>query len=78
MRRAQSGSRDRTGSTLRARSVAEKGVIAKAVYEHVWPLFESGAMRVPVHATFPLRDAAGAHRLMESSAHLGKILLTTA
>jgi NADPH:quinone reductase len=65
-----------TGSTLRARSIAEKGAIARAVHQHVWPLFESGAMRVPVHATFPLREAADAHRLMESSQHVGKILLT--
>jgi NADPH:quinone reductase-like Zn-dependent oxidoreductase len=65
-----------TGATLRARSIAEKGAIARAVHQHVWPLFESGAMRVPVHATFPLREAAEAHRLMESSGHVGKILLT--
>jgi NADPH:quinone reductase len=66
-----------TGSTLRARSVPEKGVIARAVHEHVWPLFESGKARVVVHATFPLRDAAEAHRVMESSAHIGKLVLTT-
>ena len=66
-----------TGSTLRARSIAEKGAIAKAVRQHVWPLFESGVMRVPVHATVPLREAAEAHRLMESSGHVGKIMLTT-
>ncbi|MGE3513405.1 MAG: NAD(P)H-quinone oxidoreductase, partial [Vicinamibacterales bacterium] len=47
-----------TASTLRPRSVAEKGAIAQAVREHVWPLVESGAVRVPVHATFDLRDAA--------------------
>jgi NADPH2:quinone reductase len=65
-----------TGSTLRARSVAEKGAIAKAVREHVWPLLESGVVAPVVHATFPLRDAAAAHRLLESSAHIGKIVLT--
>jgi putative PIG3 family NAD(P)H quinone oxidoreductase len=66
-----------TGSTLRARSVPEKGVIARAVHEHVWPLFESGKARVVVHATFPLRDAAEAHRVMESGGHIGKLVLTT-
>jgi NADPH2:quinone reductase len=65
-----------TGSTLRQRSVAEKSALARAVREHVWPLFESGAMRVVVHASFPLRDAAEAHRVMESSAHIGKLVLT--
>lgn len=65
-----------TGSTLRARPIADKGVIAAAVRHHVWPLLESGAVKPIVHATFPLRDAAGAHRLMESSAHVGKIVLT--
>jgi len=65
-----------TGSTLRARSAAEKGAIASAVREQVWPLFESGAMRPVVHATFPLAQAADAHRLMESGAHVGKIVLT--
>ena len=64
-----------TGSTLRARSVAEKGLLARAVHEHVWPLLESGAVKVLVHATFPLRQAAEAHRVMESSAHTGKLVL---
>ncbi|HEY1386551.1 MAG TPA: NAD(P)H-quinone oxidoreductase [Dongiaceae bacterium] len=66
-----------TGSTLRPRSVAEKGAIAKALEEKVWPLIASGQVRPLIHATFPLEQAAGAHRLMESSAHLGKIVLTT-
>jgi NADPH2:quinone reductase len=66
-----------TGSTLRPRSVAEKAAIAKAVHEHVWPLLESGAVRVQVHATFPLRAAAEAHRVMESGAHIGKLVLVT-
>jgi NADPH:quinone reductase-like Zn-dependent oxidoreductase len=64
-----------TGSTLRTRSVEEKGALAQSVYQHVWPLFESGAVRVIVHQTFPLPHAAEAHRLMESSAHVGKIVL---
>jgi putative PIG3 family NAD(P)H quinone oxidoreductase len=64
-----------TGSTLRARSVAEKGAIAKALREHVWPLLESGVVRPVVHATFPLRAASEAHRLMESSRHIGKLVL---
>jgi putative PIG3 family NAD(P)H quinone oxidoreductase len=64
-----------TGSTLRARPVADKGAIARAVHQHVWPLVESGAVKPIVHATFPLRAAADAHRLMESSAHIGKLVL---
>jgi putative PIG3 family NAD(P)H quinone oxidoreductase len=66
-----------TGSTLRARPVADKGAIAAALRQHVWPLVESGAVKPIVHATFPLRDAAEAHRVMESSAHIGKLLLVT-
>ena len=65
-----------TGSTLRARSVSEKGAIANAVHENVWPLFESGVVRVLVHQTFPLTNAAEAHRVMESSTHIGKLVLT--
>ena len=64
-----------TGSTLRPRSVAEKGSIARAVHEYVWPLLESGAVRVIVHATFPLAEAAEAHRVMEASTHVGKLVL---
>ena len=66
-----------TGSTLRPRPVADKGVIAVALWEQVWPLLESGAVAPVVHATFPLRDAAAAHRVMESSVHIGKLLLVT-
>ena len=66
-----------TGSTLRSRTVAQKGELARAVRQHVWPLLESGAVRVPVHATFDLRNAAEAHRVMESNAHIGKLVLTT-
>jgi putative PIG3 family NAD(P)H quinone oxidoreductase len=64
-----------TGSTLRARPVAEKGAIAAGLRAHVWPLIESGAVRPVIHATFPLRDAAAAHRLLESGVHIGKLVL---
>jgi NADPH:quinone reductase-like Zn-dependent oxidoreductase len=65
-----------TGSTLRARSIEEKAAIAHAVNQNVWPLLEDGSVRVLVHATFPLTRAAEAHRVMESSAHIGKLVLT--
>lgn len=65
-----------TGSTLRARPIADKGAIAAAVHREVWPLFESAAVKPIVFKTFPLREAAAAHRLMESSQHIGKIVLT--
>jgi putative PIG3 family NAD(P)H quinone oxidoreductase len=65
-----------TGSTLRPRSVAEKGAIAQALEAKVWPLLAKGTVAPLLHATFPLDQAAEAHRLMESSAHLGKIVLT--
>jgi putative PIG3 family NAD(P)H quinone oxidoreductase len=64
-----------TGSTLRPRTVAEKGAIAAAVNTHVWPLIESGVVKPVIHATFPLRAASEAHRLLESSEHIGKIVL---
>jgi putative PIG3 family NAD(P)H quinone oxidoreductase len=64
-----------TGSTLRARPVADKGAIAAAVRANVWPLIESGAVKPIIDKTFPLREAAAAHRLMESSEHIGKIVL---
>jgi NADPH2:quinone reductase len=66
-----------TGSTLRPRTVAEKGAIARAVHEHVWPLYEAGTIRVLVHATFPLEAAAAAHRVMGESTHIGKLILVT-
>jgi putative PIG3 family NAD(P)H quinone oxidoreductase len=66
-----------TGSTLRARSVGEKGAIAQAVYARVWPLLESGTVTPVVHATFPLRAAADAHRVMEADTHVGKLVLLT-
>jgi putative PIG3 family NAD(P)H quinone oxidoreductase len=66
-----------TGSTLRPRSVAEKGAIAAALRREVWPLLEAGQVKPVIYRTFPLDDAAAAHRLMESSEHIGKIVLTT-
>jgi putative PIG3 family NAD(P)H quinone oxidoreductase len=65
-----------TGSTLRARTVGEKGRIARELRREVWPLFESGAIRPVVHATFPLERAADAHRELEAGGHVGKIVLT--
>jgi len=64
-----------SGSTLRPQSVERKGTIAHALKEQVWPLLEQGAIKPVVHATFPLAQAADAHRLMESSTHIGKIML---
>jgi NADPH:quinone reductase len=65
-----------TGSTLRPRPVAFKGAIATALRQKVWPLIEAGKIRPVVFRTFPLEAAAEAHRLMESSEHIGKIVLT--
>ena len=64
-----------TGSTLRPRSVAEKAAIAEALQTRVWPLLNAGTIEPVIHATFPLEQAAEAHSLMESNAHLGKIVL---
>ena len=64
-----------TGSTLRPRSVEEKTKIAKALRKNVWPLLDSGTVRPIIHQTFPLEQAKDAHILMESSTHIGKILL---
>jgi NADPH2:quinone reductase len=64
-----------TGSTLRPRSVEEKGSIAAALLAEVWPLLEGGRVKPVIYRTLPLRDAAEAHRLMESSEHIGKIVL---
>jgi putative PIG3 family NAD(P)H quinone oxidoreductase len=66
-----------SASTLRAQPVANKGRIAAALREKVWPLFETRGLRPVIHARFPLADAAGAHRLMESDTHIGKIVLLT-
>ncbi len=64
-----------TGSTLRSRTVAEKSAIVAALRERVWPLWAEGKLRPFTYKTFPLVEAAAAHRLMESSAHIGKIVL---
>ncbi|TLY82492.1 MAG: NAD(P)H-quinone oxidoreductase [Gammaproteobacteria bacterium] len=65
-----------TGSTLRAQPVENKGRLAATLREKVWPLFGSRRLKPVIHARFPLGDAAGAHRLMESDVHIGKIILT--
>lgn len=65
-----------TGSTLRPRSVEEKGAIADALRREVWPLLDEGRVKPIVYRTFPLTRASEAHRLMESSEHVGKIVLT--
>jgi len=67
-----------TGSTLRTRSPAFKAGIAQELEAKVWPLIEAGKIKPVVHATFPLAEAGKAHALMESSAHIGKIVLTVA
>ena len=64
-----------TGSTLRPRSIAEKAAIADALREKVWPLIEAGRVSPVMDSTLPLDDAAAAHARMESSAHIGKIVL---
>jgi NADPH2:quinone reductase len=65
-----------TGSTLRSRSVADKGAIARAVEDNALPLLASGKIKPVIFKTFPLAQAVDAHALMESSAHIGKIVLT--
>ena len=65
-----------TGSTLRPRTVAQKAAIAAALRREVWPLLSAGRVKPVIYATFALADAAAAHRLMESSSHIGKIVLT--
>ena len=67
-----------TGSTMRPRTTAQKGAIARELHAKVWPLLDQGKCRPVIHATFPLERAAEAHALMESSAHIGKIMLTVA
>ena len=64
-----------TGSTLRSRAVEQKGAIAAALREQVWPHLAAKRLRPIVHATYPFRDAAEAHRVMEASTHIGKLLL---
>jgi putative PIG3 family NAD(P)H quinone oxidoreductase len=65
-----------TGSTLRPRSVEGKAVIARSLVEKVWPVIEAGTVKPLIHSTFPLQDASEAHALMDTSAHIGKIVLT--
>jgi len=64
-----------TGSTLRARSVEVKGAIAQSLKQKVWPLIEAGRIKPVIYRTFRLEEASAAHALMESSAHVGKIIL---
>ncbi len=64
-----------SGSTLRPRPVAFKAAIARSLREHVWPLFEQGKLKPVIYRSFPLAQAAEAHALMESSIHVGKIVL---
>ena len=65
------------GSTLRPQSADAKGRLAAALREKIWPLIESRSLRLPIHASFPLAQAAQAHALMESGTHIGKIVLRT-
>ena len=65
------------GSTLRARSLADKAAICASVVEHVWPLVAEGRVRPVVHARVPLAEAARAHRLLADGGHVGKVLLVT-
>jgi NADPH2:quinone reductase len=67
-----------TGSTMRPRSTAQKGAIAASLRETVWPVLDTGRCCPVIHAVFPLAQAAEAHRLMASSAHIGKIMLQVA
>jgi len=64
-----------TGSTLRPRSVADKAAIAASLREKVWPLLETGKVKPVIYKTFPIAEAAQAHALMETSQHIGKIML---
>jgi putative PIG3 family NAD(P)H quinone oxidoreductase len=65
-----------TGSTLRPRTLQEKAAIAEEVRRQVWPLLDDMRVKPVIHASFPMAEAGDAHRLMESSAHIGKIVLT--
>jgi len=67
-----------TGSTMRPRSKSEKGSIAAALSERVWPVLDAGRCGPRIHAVFPLAQAADAHRLMEEGSHIGKIVLRVA
>jgi NADPH2:quinone reductase len=65
-----------SGSTLRPRTIEFKGYIAKNLREKIWPLIDAGKIKPEIYKTFPLAQAADAHRLMETSQHIGKIVLT--
>ena len=65
-----------TGSTLRPRTIEFKGEVAKSLHERVWPLIDAGKIKPVIYKTFPLAEAAEAHKLMETSQHIGKIVLT--
>jgi NADPH2:quinone reductase len=65
-----------TGSTLRPRPIEFKGQVAKSLRERIWPLIEAGRIKPVVYKTFPLAEASEAHKLMETSQHIGKIVLT--
>jgi NADPH:quinone reductase-like Zn-dependent oxidoreductase len=64
------------GSTLRPRTVPQKGAIAAALREKVWPLIEAGQIRPVMDSTFALADASKAHERLETSQHIGKVVLT--
>jgi len=64
-----------TGSTLRASPDARKAEIARSLRERVWPLFAQRELKPVIHRVFPIAEAAAAHALMESSQHIGKIML---
>ena len=66
-----------TGSTLRPRPLAFKGLIAKALQLHVWPLLTAGKIKPIIHCTLPLEQAAKGHAMMEAGEQIGKIILTT-
>jgi NADPH2:quinone reductase len=66
------------GSTLRPRTVAEKAEIAKGIEDKVWPLVAAGKIKPVIDSTFPLAKASEAHARMETSQHIGKIVLTVA
>jgi NADPH2:quinone reductase len=65
-----------TGSTLRPRTIAEKAAIAQGIREKVWPLVAAGKIKPVIDSTFPLAKASEAHARMETSQHIGKIVLT--
>ncbi len=65
-----------TGSTMRPRTTAQKAAIAAELQRQVWPLLDAGRIAPVIHAVFPLEQAAEAHRVMESSTHIGKLMLT--